>query len=127
MTPVPSPSAIPDPGWATVLAWILRRVGRYRVDGRSMMPTLHPGDTIWVDVRAYRSLRPQVGEVVVARHPFRVGQRLVKRVHDVHSDGRLELRGDAPQESTDSRGLGPIAMERVLGRVIARSPSVERG
>ena len=121
MTPDSSPSAIPTPGWGTVLAWILRRVRRYRVHGRSMWPSLVPGDTVWVDVRAYGKMAPESGEIVVARHPFQTEQLLIKRVHSVLPSGSLELRGDAPDQSTDSRGLGAIAMDRVIGRVCARS------
>ena len=125
MTPDSSPSAIPTPGWGTVLAWLLRRVRRYRVHGRSMWPSLVPGDTVWVDVRAYRKTTPQSGEVVVARHPSQTGQLLIKRVHSVLISGKIDLRGDSPEQSTDSRGLGAIALDRVIGRVCARSQAAD--
>ena len=116
-----SPLSIPPPGWGTVFSWMMRRVVRYRVAGRSMAPMLSPGDTLWIDRWAYRRQGPAVGDVVVANHPFRKGQRLVKRVSRVLDSGHLELLGDSPDASTDSRGLGAFSPELVVGRVIARN------
>ena len=91
------------------------------MSGLSMQPTLCPGDTVWIDRHSYRRAQPCVGDVVVALHPFRVDQRLIKRVVGVSDDARVELRGDSPDQSTDSRGLGSIDSTRILGRVVARS------
>ena len=85
-----------------------------------MLPTLGPGDTVWVDSRAYRDVGPDVGDLVVARHPFQANQRLIKRVEKVE-EGRVFLRGDNPEESTDSRGLGALGVDRLVGQVIART------
>ena len=41
---------------------------------------------------------------------------LVKRVVAVHDD-RVELGGDNPQESTDSRQFGAVPLQRLVGRV----------
>ena len=62
---------------------------------------------------------------MVARHPSQTGQLLIKRVHSVLTSGKLELRGDALDQSTDSRGLGAIALDRVIGRVCARSQAAD--
>jgi nickel-type superoxide dismutase maturation protease len=110
-----------EPGWSTVLGWMVGRVRRFQVQGRSMEPTLHPGDTVWVDRSAFRQALPVTGDLVVAKHPFRRDQRLVKRVKQVTIDGRIELIGDNPQESTDSRGLGSLDPLLLLGRVCATS------
>jgi len=118
----PPPLSIPEPGWSTVFAWLMRRVLRFQVHGRSMLPTLQPGDTIWVDRRAFRDHPVRVGDLVMARHPFRRDQRMVKRVSQVCGDGKLELVGDNPLESTDSRGLGLFDPLDVLGKVCAHSP-----
>ena len=85
-----------------------------------MLPTLEPGDTVWVDCRAYRDLGPEIGDLVVALHPFQANQRLIKRVAKVE-EGRVFLRGDNPEESTDSRGLGALGVDRLVGQVTART------
>lgn len=100
--------------------WALGRRARYRVGGSSMLPTLAPGDQVLVDLAAYRRARPRLGDLVLARHPYRTDLRLVKRVAGVSADGRCTLAGDNPAESTDSRSFGAVPCELVLGRVVLR-------
>jgi nickel-type superoxide dismutase maturation protease len=86
------------------------------VAGHSMEPALRDGD--WVIV-APLARPPRVGEIVLARDP-RVPERLVlKRVAGVKG-GACMLLGDRPEESTDSRTFGPVALSEVLGRAIFR-------
>ena len=89
---------------------------RVAVAGRSMEPALRDGD--WVIV-APLARPPRVGEIVLARDP-RVAERLVlKRVARVKG-GACMLLGDRPEESTDSRTFGPVALSAVLGRAVFR-------
>lgn len=83
-----------------------------------MRPSFAPGELVWIDPRAYRLRPPAVGEVVVAKHPFKRDVAIVKRVAFVAADGSCELRGDNPSESTDSRSFGRIPRERILGLVV---------
>ena len=89
-----------------------------------MRPTLSPGDLVLVDdsVGAQSSLSP--GQIVVARHPFRA-THIIKRVERIDSVGRVHLMGDNPSASTDSRSLGGIDADRVLGRVTCRVSRVQ--
>ncbi|MFI5262429.1 MAG: nickel-type superoxide dismutase maturation protease [Candidatus Limnocylindrales bacterium] len=111
-------------GLATVAAAVrlAARSWRHRVavEGGSMMPGLAPGDWVLVDPAAYRRHRPQPGHVVVLPDPREPRRVLVKRVTQVLGDGRLEVRGDAPAASTDSRTFGPVAETTVEGRAWAR-------
>lgn len=89
-----------------------------------MAPTLFDGQQVLVDPHAYARRVPAVGEIVLVRHPFRAGLRLIKRVRRVEpqSSGlppRLDLRGDNPGASTDSRALGSFDLDLVEGRVVA--------
>ena len=83
-----------------------------------MRPTLEPGDFVLVNERALNDKTPAVGDLVLARHPFR-DLLIVKRVSQV-DDGRLSLRGDNDTESMDSRGFGSISISQVIGRVTCR-------
>lgn len=118
-----------------------------RVRGRSMAPTLHPGDLVLtLPVR-----RPRRGEVVLVRDPTDPAHVQVKRVvglagetvearagrllidgrhhreahqHGHGPDGRLEVPsdhvvvlGDARDRSTDSRSYGPVPLRLVSRRV----------
>jgi len=85
-----------------------------------MLPEFAPGDELFLDPRAYRRRAPRVGDVVMARHPQAPQEIILKRVAFVSPDGRVFLRGDNPQASTDSRTLGLFPLERILGRVTSR-------
>lgn len=108
----------------SVTPWLARLIRswphRVAVEGPSMGPALRAGDWLLVDPRAYRDGAPAVGDVVVAADPRDPGRLLIKRVHQLTADGRLELRGDAPGTSTDSRIFGPLPTSAVLGRAWAR-------
>lgn len=91
------------------------RVRRVVVEGTSMAPTLAPGDRLLV----VRGRRPRAGDLVAVADPRRPGRLLVKRVAGQHL-GLLDLRGDNPAASTDSRSFGPVPPSAVRGRVVRR-------
>lgn len=92
-----------------------------------MSPTLSAGDQVFWDPKAYiANVLPQVGEIVVARDPREPDRSLVKRVVAIASDGNggfsAVLRGDNPNESTDSRQFGAVDVSQILGKVTSRLP-----
>jgi nickel-type superoxide dismutase maturation protease len=91
-----------------------RRWGTVLVAGSSMEPALRQGDMLLV---AYGA-RIHPADVVVVALP---GHRplSVKRAVQ-HAAERWWLEGDNAAASTDSRSLGWIADEAVLGRVVLR-------
>ena len=96
----------------TAAAWAVRP-RRVVVEGRSMEPTLAPGDRLLV----VRARRVRAGEVVAVRDPRRGDRVLVKRVAAVLDDG-VVVRGDNAEASTDSRSFGPVPARAVVGRVV---------
>lgn len=86
------------------------------VRGRSMAPTLLPGDRL-VAIRLGRAPRP--GEIVLAPDPRQPSRELVKRVSKVERAG-VTLRGDSPAFSTDARVFGAIPVTDVRWRIVAR-------
>ena len=102
---------------AFVVAAVLRsRLDVVEVRGRSMLPTLRPGDRLLV-IRPWRPVR--VGDVVLAPDPRDERRELVKRVVAVDASG-VTLRGDNPASSTDARVFGSIPADRVRWRVAGR-------
>jgi nickel-type superoxide dismutase maturation protease len=95
------------------LAWVRPR--RFVVSGASMLPTLRPGDRVLVA----RIGRAEPGDVVVVRDPRNPSRLLCKRVATAE-DRHITVRGDNPDESTDSRVFGPVPTAWVKGRVIRR-------
>jgi nickel-type superoxide dismutase maturation protease len=81
-----------------------------------MAPSLLPGDWLLVDPDAYRVRGPAPGELVLLTDPRRPDRLLVKRVAAVTPGGALEVAGDDPVRSTDSRTFGSVEPGSVSGR-----------
>ena len=103
-----------------LLLWLLRKRKRFRVTGLSMTPLLQPGEEILVDLHAYQKSFPQVGEIVIAAHPYYSDLHIIKRVVFVAEDGSCFLQGDNLTESSDSRSFGTIDLDKIIGRVTSR-------
>ena len=103
-------------GVASVVVAAGRRLDVVAVRGRSMAPTLVPGDRL---LALRRRASPRVGEIVLAPDPRDPTRELVKRVAAVDSVG-VRLRGDNRAFSTDARVFGAIPAETVAWRVVAR-------
>jgi nickel-type superoxide dismutase maturation protease len=111
-------------GVLALVAWavLARCVHRVEVRGASMEPTLLDGDRLVVVSRPWGDrLRPAAGDVVAVADPRDTGRVLVKRVASVDRvAATLEILGDAPDASTDSRDFGPVPVASVVGRVVHR-------
>jgi signal peptidase I len=64
--------------YATLIVTFVGQVAR--VEGRSMLPTLHDQDRLIVNKLAYQLSKPQIGDIVMVRSPHEPDQMLVKRV-----------------------------------------------
>ncbi len=64
--------------YATLIVTFVGQVAR--VDGSSMLPTLHDQDRLIVNKLAYRWHRPQIGDIVMVASPEEPDKMLVKRV-----------------------------------------------
>ena len=109
-------SPVPGHTVRDLVAWMFGRRRRYRVTGRSMLPTLCDGDYVLVVPRASAPGCPSPGDVVVARHPHQSDLVVIKRVQRVDDRG-VFLVGDSPDGTTDSRDYGPVSVGAVWGRV----------
>lgn len=87
---------------------------RATVQGPSMIPTLSPGETVWV----LRTRRIRPGDVVVARHPEEPGLLLVKRALRPEGQGWW-LEGEITGPGlADSNSFGPVPADLVVGIVV---------
>lgn len=93
---------------------------RFRVEDRSLSPDLGPGDYVVVNRWAYAFRGPAVGDLVVLRDPEREGRFLVKRIARVEGSGLYSVAG-ANEASRDSRAFGPVARDRIVGKVWLRA------
>ena len=100
---------------ALVAALIARRhLDVVEVRGRSMAPTLLPGDRL-----VARRAPPRVGDVVLVPDPRDPRRELIKRVAALGASGAW-LRGDNPAASTDARTFGTVPLGPEAWRVVAR-------
>jgi len=107
---------------ATIFAYLKLlwpRWQRRRVNGRSMHPTLPDGTTILLDTAVYHHTTPQIGDIVLAQHPFQPNNQMIKRITAVTEDDRYFLQGDNPEplDTSDSRGFGTVRPDQILGKV----------
>jgi nickel-type superoxide dismutase maturation protease len=110
-------------GAAALALGSLRRI---EAVGDSMLPTLAAGDRL-LAVRAAGGRLVAPGRVVAVRdpRPEASARVLLKRVHAVDGD-RLDVRGDNPAASTDSRSFGPVSRRAVVGVALYRYHPPER-
>lgn len=105
-----------------VVALVVARVffvEPFKTDGASMLPTLHSGDQVLVDKRAYRHALPRRGDLVVFHRP-RSGDVTLKRAIGLPGDsvgiedgvlvvnGRPRHESYADPKSIDSVYFGPV-------------------
>ena len=97
------------------------------VHGGSMAPSLLHGDRLLVESRSYRRRAPRPGEVVLAPDPRQADRELIKRVASIdEATTAAELRGDAPDLSTDSRTFGAVPLSTIRWRAAFRFWPPER-
>ncbi len=109
-------------GGVAFVCLVGRAVRRVEVVGDSMAPTLMAGDRLAVLAQRFGRFKwPEVGAVVAVADPRDPSRILVKRVASVdRAAGTLEVLGDNPAASTDSRTFGPVPVASVVGRAIYR-------
>ena len=88
----------------------------FLVEGDSMVPALKDGDYVMID--SYAELN--IGDIVLAQHPFKQSVKIIKRIKEISPEGRYFLVGDNPSESSDSRAFGALSAKDILGKAVCR-------
>ena len=104
------------PDLFTLFTLIIGYRQHLRVVGTSMEGTLKEGDLI-----TYKKLNPKnidlkIGDIVVASHPKTKSRLIIKRIYRIYKN-KFDLRGDNSLCSTDSRDLGLIELNLIIGKV----------
>jgi len=105
--------------------WLPLPLRRFVVQDTSMRPALEPGDRLLV---WQWSRRLEADQMIVFVEPERHLTISVKRIASVEPSGAVNVRGDNPNVSRDSRDYGPVARGQIVGRVVYRYlPGPRRG
>ena len=107
---------LPDASFYEIALVFLGSRHKYICEGTSMNPTLKDGEVVLVA----REAAIEVGDIVVAKHPFEQDSEVVKRVERINERGHYFLVGDNLEESIDSRDFGAVTREYIKGKVVAR-------
>ena len=83
-----------------------------------MYPTYRNGTRVLVNLDVYLNQTPVPNDVILAKHPFKTGVYIVKRVSHITDDGRYLGLGDNSFSSSDSRGFGALRLENILGKIV---------
>ena len=106
---------LPEADWMEEIAFIGGFREIFRVEGDSMFPTLQEGDLVLVNPHA----EYEVGDIAVARHPFKQSVTIIKRIAKILPGERYILLSDNLDESSDSRSFGAIPAKDMLGKAEA--------
>lgn len=87
-----------------------------QVDGASMQPTINDGDYVIINDEEIKE-----GDVVVIHVDCKYGfssEYIIKRVWDIDENGNIYVLGDNYKNSLDSRTVGYLPGDIILGKVI---------
>ena len=82
-----------------------------------MWPTLVDGVTVKFEILGAKT--PEVGQIVLTKHPFRKDTKIIKRIQAIEND-KASLVGDNPDPtaSDDSHNFGMINFSDIIARII---------
>jgi nickel-type superoxide dismutase maturation protease len=88
-------------------------LAKFKVIGHSMQPQIKDCETVLVSSIFYWFKNPQIGDIVAFRSLDKI---LIKRIINIQSK-KYFLVGDNKKDSLDSRKLGLISREKIVGKV----------
>lgn len=92
-------------------------IERFKIEDKSMEPTLRHGDYVLVNKLAYVFGKPAKGDMIVLKHPKEKNKLLIKRISAVRNSDEYFVVGDNKNYSKDSRHFGSIDKDLIIGKV----------
>ena len=109
-------SLFQKPDLFTLFSIIIGYRQHLRVVGNSMEGTLKEGDLITYKKLNTKNIDLEIGDLVVASHPTTKNKLIIKRIYRIYQN-KFDLRGDNSMSSTDSRELGLIQLDLIIGKI----------
>ena len=104
------------PDLFTLFTFIIGYRQHLRVVGTSMEKTLKEGDLVTFKKLNQKNIDLEIGDIVVASHPKTKNKLIIKRIYRIYQN-KFDLRGDNSLSSIDSRELGLIELDLIIGKV----------
>lgn len=87
---------------------------KFKISGHSMEPFLKDGETVFVSIIPYLFKESKINDIVV----FKFSKKfLIKRIEKIENY-KYFVRGDNEKDSLDSRKIGFLKKNQILGKVI---------
>lgn len=86
-------------------------LGKYRIQGHSMMPELKPGETIIASSVPYLLSNPRIGDIILFKKNHKT---LIKRINKISKDAYY-IAGD---NKNDTLGIGKINKSDIIGKLV---------
>ena len=85
--------------------------------GDSMSPTLHDGEVVTFEDSSNQEL--VIVDIILANHPFKKDNVIVKRISKINDSGDYFIKGDNPSlnKTTDSRSFGYIKRKNIIAKL----------
>ncbi len=94
-------------------------IKRFIIKDHSMEPLLKEGDRVVINSLAYLFSKPKLGDVVAFQVEGQQGTVFLKKISKRLPNNRYFLVGVNKNDSLDSRQLGAITQEQILGKYLA--------
>jgi len=91
-------------------------LARFKIIGHSMEPQIEDGQSVLVSSISYLFKTPKINDIVAFKD-IRNTQVLIKRITKI-KNGKYFVLGDNKRDSLDSRKLGFISKDKIIGEVI---------
>jgi len=89
-------------------------LSRFTIHGHSMEPTILSGQIVLVSNIPFLFFRPKINEIISFKHD---GKVFIKRIVKVNKENYF-VKGDNEKDSFDSRKVGWIKRQNIIGKVI---------
>ena len=90
-------------------------LARFKIIGHSMEPQIRNGETVLVSNIPYLFKTPQISDIVAFK--IKTNQILIKRIVRIQNK-KYFVEGDNKKDSLDSRKLGAISKNQIIGEII---------
>lgn len=92
-------------------------LARFKITGHSMEPRIKNGQSVLASNTPYWFKKPKINDIVAFKD--KTNKVLIKRITKIQN-GKYFVQGDNQKDSLDSRRLGLISGNQIIGEIICK-------